>query len=80
MPIYEYSCNSCGHEFEVLVRKSHLPACPECASEALERLLSLPNVRSETTKQLGLKAAKRRDASQADERVRTQREYEVNHE
>ena len=80
MPIYEYSCNSCGHEFEVLVRKSDLPACPECASEDLERLLSLPNVRSETTKQLGLKAAKRRDASQADERVRTQREYEVNHE
>ena len=79
VPIYEYSCNGCGHEFEILVRKDTVPACPACAHEDLERLLSLPSVHSETTKQLGLKAAKRRDAVQADERARTQREYELHH-
>ncbi len=79
VPIYEYSCNGCGHEFEILVRKETVPACPACAHEDLERLLSLPSVHSETTKQLGLKAARRRDAVRADERARTQREYELHH-
>ena len=79
MPIYEYACNGCGHEFESLVRKGSVPSCPACAGKDLERLISLPSVRSETTKQLGLKAAKRRDAAQATERVRAQREYELHH-
>lgn len=79
MPIYEYSCQGCGHQFEALVRTGTVPACPSCAGEQLERLVSLPAVHSETTKQLGLKAAKRRDAKQADRRVRAQREYELKH-
>jgi hypothetical protein len=45
----------------------------------LERLLSLPAVRSESTKQQALRAAKRRDANQASERVHAQREYEAHH-
>jgi putative FmdB family regulatory protein len=32
MPIYEYSCASCDNEFEVLVRGSEKPACPDCGS------------------------------------------------
>jgi hypothetical protein len=42
-------------------------------------LLSLPAVRSEATKQQALRAAKRRDANQASERVHAQREYEAHH-
>ncbi|MGE5098742.1 MAG: FmdB family zinc ribbon protein [Deltaproteobacteria bacterium] len=79
MPIYDYSCRGCGHTFEVLVRGATIPSCPECRSEDLERLLSLPAVRSESTRQQALRAAKRRDASQANERVRAQREYEAHH-
>ncbi|MBK48421.1 MAG: FmdB family transcriptional regulator [Acidobacteria bacterium] len=79
MPIYEYSCNGCGHEFEVLVRQNTIPLCPKCAKKDLDRVPSLSSVHSPVTKQLGLRAAKRRDASQADERVRAQREYELNH-
>ena len=31
MPIFEYSCNSCGKEFETLVRgSSPAPECPAC--------------------------------------------------
>jgi putative FmdB family regulatory protein len=79
MPIYDYSCRGCGHTFEALVRSASIPKCPECGSEDLERLLSLPAVRSEATKQQALRAAKRRDANQASERVHAQREYEAHH-
>jgi putative FmdB family regulatory protein len=79
MPIYEYSCRSCSHQFEALVRGTKQPVCPECASEDLERLLSLPAVKSETTHNLAMRAAKRRDVRQANEREHAQREYEASH-
>ena len=41
MPIYEYLCAGCGHEFEVLVRGSERPRCPECESAELEKRLSV---------------------------------------
>ncbi|MBO7147035.1 MAG: zinc ribbon domain-containing protein [Lentisphaeria bacterium] len=43
MPIYEYICKNCQHEFEALVRNSQsLPdeGCPECNSKDLQRKLS----------------------------------------
>ena len=79
MPIFEYRCQKCGHEFETLVLKGTVPSCPQCHAETLERLLSIPAVKSETTHALALKAAKRRDAKQADEKNRAQREYELHH-
>jgi putative FmdB family regulatory protein len=42
MPLYEYSCRDCSAEFELLIRASEKPSCPECASERLEKLLSAP--------------------------------------
>jgi len=31
MPIYEYCCDNCGHQFERLVRiGAEAPPCPEC--------------------------------------------------
>ena len=41
MPIYEYACRSCGHEFETLVRASETPSCAQCASPELEKKLSV---------------------------------------
>ena len=80
MPIYEYACRSCSNRFEALIRgTSATPACPECKSTDLERLLSLPSVKSESTHARALNAAKKRDAKQAYERVNTQREYEAHH-
>jgi putative FmdB family regulatory protein len=52
MPIFEYRCSDCGHELELLVLKTSLPGrCPSCDGEKLERLLSLPAVRSEQSGQ-----------------------------
>ena len=79
MPIFEYRCESCGRQFETLVLKGTVPACPQCKSEALEKLLSVPAVKSDNTHALALKAAKKRDTKQASEMNRAQREYELHH-
>ncbi|WP_341888510.1 zinc ribbon domain-containing protein [Variovorax sp. YR752] len=41
MPIHDFRCNACGQQFELLVRSSSVPACPHCASTALDKLVSL---------------------------------------
>jgi putative FmdB family regulatory protein len=42
MPIFEYVCNACGHQFEFLKlpATTTVPSCPACQSQNLERLLS----------------------------------------
>lgn len=44
MPLFDYRCQSCAVEFEVLVRAASYgdppPACPACGSEKIDRLLS----------------------------------------
>ena len=41
MPIYEYACKKCGHEFEELVRAGEQPPCPKCGeARKVERKLS----------------------------------------
>lgn len=80
MPIFEYACKTCGKEFETLVRPgSDAPACPSCKGSELEKLLSIPAVKSESTHALALGAAKKRDAKQAGTNARVQREYELHH-
>jgi putative FmdB family regulatory protein len=80
VPIYEYACKACSQRFELLIRgTSAEPACPECKSTDLEKLLSLPSVKSESTHARALGAAKKRDAKQAYEKTNTQREYEAHH-
>lgn len=79
MPIYEYQCKGCGHQFEALVRKSDVPACPSCASPDLERLLSLPALKTESTKAQAMKAAQKRDKAQGTERTIEQLKYERSH-
>ena len=41
MPIYEYACRECGHEFETLVRSDTVPECPRCHATALDKRLSV---------------------------------------
>lgn len=40
MPIYEYKCNDCSNNFEMLVMGSKKPECPNCKSHDLSRLMS----------------------------------------
>ncbi len=80
MPIYEYACDACGHEFEALVLRNKEPqTCEKCGAEKLKKLLSLPSVKSDTTRGLAMRAAKKRDQRQGRERTEEQRLYELNH-
>ena len=79
MPIYEYRCQQCDHEFELLVRSQTTPTCPSCDGQDLERLLSLPRVATQGTRDKAMRAAKKRDQKQATERMHTRLEYEANH-
>ncbi|MCI0432845.1 MAG: zinc ribbon domain-containing protein [Gemmatimonadetes bacterium] len=79
MPIYEYRCGDCGHAFELLIRSADTPACPECGSEDLERQTSLPTVRSSGTRDLAMRAARKRDRAQGQDRMHEQLKYEESH-
>jgi putative FmdB family regulatory protein len=41
MPIFEYICRECQHEFEALVFGKDKAACPKCHSKKLEPQLSV---------------------------------------
>ena len=79
MPIYEYTCKGCGHQFETLVRGGKAPVCASCGSADLERLFSLPTVNSEGTRARALDAAKQRDSVQAKDKAHEQLKYERSH-
>ena len=42
MPIYEYHCEKCNHEFEVWQKITDNPprSCPECRGRKISRLIS----------------------------------------
>lgn len=58
MPIFDYRCRTCGHEFEAIVRASLPATCPSCHGTALERLMSLFSVSSPATRKASLKIAR----------------------
>jgi putative FmdB family regulatory protein len=44
MPLYEYRCQTCGHEFEKMVRfseASQSPGCPKCSSVETAKKISM---------------------------------------
>ena len=47
MPIYEYMCQSCGHELEALQKISDNPLldCPECRQATLKKKISAAGFR-----------------------------------
>jgi putative FmdB family regulatory protein len=52
MPLYEYQCQACSKEIEVLVMGQQEPECPLCGSRKLKKMLSIvaaPNTRNATS-------------------------------
>jgi len=45
MPLYDYRCENCSHQLEVLQSASegHQSDCPECKQPQLKRLVSAPS-------------------------------------
>ena len=46
MPLYEYRCESCGHQFEVIQKFSDalIAVCPKCGSGPVVKLFSSPAI------------------------------------
>jgi len=80
VPIYDFKCRACGHEFEGLVLPARTPpSCPSCQSQDLERLISAFAVSSEERSQAALKQAKKAyQRSQRDKNV-AEREHIIEH-
>ena len=47
MPIYEYKCSNCSHEFEKIQKISEEPIkeCPKCNRKSVSKLISAPSFR-----------------------------------
>lgn len=60
MPIHDYHCPACQHDFEMLVRSDTVPACPQCGATTLERVISRI---APAGKIAGIVAANRRQAA-----------------
>ena len=84
MPLYEYKCTGCGNQFELLVRlKAETVACPACGSDAVERVVSMFAVNSESTRQASTAAAykynNKLNARQEPDKPRVQIEHKHQH-
>ena len=48
MPVYEYACRKCGHEFEELVFGDERPSCPKCKASKPEKKFSVFGTQGES--------------------------------
>jgi putative FmdB family regulatory protein len=79
VPIYEYECRACRHQFEAIVRVSDTAACPQCQSADLERLVSLFAVDSGDTRRISRDAARRVHAKTSRDKAHAELEYDRKH-
>ena len=70
MPLYEYRCDACEHEFEVLQKISDEPLkhCPDCEQPQLRKLISAVGFRlkGEGWYETDFKKGKKRNIAESD--------------
>lgn len=81
MPLYDFRCRACAHEFEALVRPGAAPACPSCAGTDLDRLMSgcSFSVRSGGLSPAARKAVAKQQNTQRRDQAAYQQEIEKKH-
>jgi putative FmdB family regulatory protein len=82
MPIYDFHCRACGHDFEALVRPQDLepPRCPSCQAVDLERQLSTFAVSTAERRQAAVKQSRQRQIKANKEKLVADEEYRKEHE
>ena len=79
MPIFDFECRQCGHEFEALVRTGDVPACPRCKSEDLKRLLSSFAVSYAEKTAAAVKQTRKKQIAARKDEVVAEEEYRERH-
>lgn len=65
MPLFDFRCKTCGHQFEALVRAGGIVACRSCGGGELEKLLSTFAVSSAEHTQAAADALNKKRAATA---------------
>ena len=81
MPLYDFLCKSCHHEFEALIRSHDIqpPACPDCGGRDLERLLSTFAVDTADLRQAAALGSRKRQIAKRRDAVIAEEEYRQKH-
>jgi len=79
MPLYDFACRTCDHEFEALVRTGDVPECPSCHGHELERLLSTFALSTDERRQAAVKDARMRQIKKNRDKVIADEEYRQKH-
>ncbi len=80
MPIFEYRCQDCGHEFEALVLPQHAaPSCPQCQSAKLEKLLSAAAVSTDGMRQANALKSRQQQVAKRKDKIIADEEHRLHH-
>jgi len=80
MPLYDFHCRACGHEFEALVRAgADDAACPSCKGHDLERLVSSFAVSYAEKTQAAAKDSRKRQIAGRKDAIIADEEYRQKH-
>jgi putative FmdB family regulatory protein len=81
MPIHDFRCRSCGHEFEGLTRPQDPPVtCPACKGGDLEKLLSGFAVSSAESRAASALDSRKRQVRANKDKIVADEEYRKEHE
>ena len=82
MPMYDFHCRGCGHEFEALVRAhdTEPTRCPSCQSTDVERQLSTFAVNTAERHAAAVKQSRERQIKANKEKLVADEEYRREHE
>jgi putative FmdB family regulatory protein len=79
MPIFEYRCRACAHEFELLVLPKTTPACPSCGSADLEKRLSGFALSSDSIRQSNAAKSRKEQIAKRKDAIIAEEEHRLHH-
>jgi putative FmdB family regulatory protein len=81
MPIHDFRCRTCGHEFEALVRAQDPPTrCASCSGADVEKLLSGFAVSTAEKSRAAAHKSRQRQITANRDKVVADEEYRKEHE
>ena len=80
MPIYEYRCKACAHEFEALVLPHKAePECPACHAKDLEKLVSGFALSSDGIRQANALKSRKEQIAKRKDKIIADEEHRIHH-